>query len=713
MKKMMRRGILVTLAGFVVAAAPAFAAQSPHGLENNIDCLDCHADHQGTVSACADCHDNATGANYSKLDAPEVESHVGFSCQTCHDPHTSAQCTLPLAGGSFANYLVNGQTTTFFINSLNVVDPAWSDPAKWNSKNGNERGLIFTVALGLLDTTRTPAEYVDYSAEVVAADAASITVNGVHAGAELTGSTDFSLIYGQLVRTSINGKTVFFNGPASFAVGDGFGPGGDDSTPDGVCQVCHTQTKYWRNDGSLAVHNSGHDCTTCHDHNKGFNAGCNSCHGNPPVVDMPQGDDGLVLVPSATGSITAGAHALHAGAGGFEFSCDQCHAGGMPESAISGNNRIQIGFAVNPPGVPANYDGQSDLLAPYSYEGVHDASVTTGGSLTCSNVYCHSNGGWVSTGRMNAHVTPPWNTQGPLSCDNCHPYPMRTGPDDPRKDTHTTHAVKGYGDCGLCHSGNISNHQLHSNKVYDVVPAATFRGRAVDGDLPLSFNYAFAPGGGTCSSNSCHAYWGYSDPVRWGMNVDLIVTPYLSALHSQNVDRTITFNASRSSCYEMVGGVAEPRTCSYEWNFGGNGAVTGGNGKDIMTYQYGVPGDYNATLTMRESVTNKTNSKTVPVSAVNVAPPPSVLDFATTVNGKTVMITAANLPADVVRAYIYWGDRKTTLTTNPLAELATGINHTYSIGNREYSLKIQTIDSAYKKVDYTVTEDPDLLVAIP
>lgn len=712
MKKNLKRGVLLSLAGFALANGPAWAAQSPHGLENNIDCLDCHADHQGTVTACTACHDNADGANYSKLDAPAVDSHAGFSCQACHDPHTSAQCTLPLASGTFGSYQVNGQTTTFFVNSLNVVDPFWGDPAKWSSKNGNERGLIFTVTLGLFDSTRTPAGYVDYSAEVVAADAGSITVNGVHAGAALTGSTDFSLIYGQLVRNEINGKTVFFNGPASFAVNDGFGPGGDDSTPDGVCQVCHTRTKYWRNDGTLALHNSGQDCTGCHAHKSGFNAGCNSCHGNPPVLDIPKGDDGLVLVPSATGSVTAGAHALHAGASGFQFSCDMCHAGGMPESPVSGNNRIQIGFGVNPAGVAANYDGQSSILPPYGYEGVDDTTVTGGGSLTCSNVYCHSNGGWVSNGRMNSHVTPSWNTPGPLACDSCHPYPMSTGPDDPRKDTHTAHADKGYGDCGLCHYANIANHQLHSNKIYDLLPAPTFPGRSSDGDLPLAFTYTFAEGGGTCSANSCHAYWGYSDPVRWGMNTDLVVTPYLSGLHSPDIDRTVTFDASRSSCYENVDGTVEQRECGYEWNFGGAGVITGGNGTDVMVYQYAAEGDYSATLTLRESTTNKTNSAIVSVHAENVAPPPADADFAVAINGKTVLLTGV-LPEGIARAFIYWGDRKTTISTNPQAELAAGISHTYTGGGRDYSIRVQTVDSAYNKIDYTATEDADLLVTIP
>ncbi|MBI5556376.1 MAG: CxxxxCH/CxxCH domain-containing protein, partial [Deltaproteobacteria bacterium] len=594
MKKIYANGGLIALAGICLAAGPSFAAQSPHWLENNIYCLDCHADHQGNTTPCADCHDNATGGNYSKLDAPAVEGHAGFGCQTCHDPHTSSQCALPLVTGTFSSYQINGQTTTFTINSLTAVDPAWADPAGWSRKSGADRGLIFTVTLGLMDTGRTPPAYVDYSAEVVAADADSITVNGVHAGASLTGSMNFNLIYGQLVRNTVNTRPVLFTGPSSFAANDGLGAGGADSTPDGICQVCHTQTKYWRNDGTLASHNGGQVCTNCHEHKSGFNATCNSCHGSPPVVDNPQGSDGLVAVPSATGSATAGAHALHATAAGFNFACDMCHAGGMPVSPISGNNKIQIGFGVNPAGIPASYDGQANLTVPYSYEGTGDTMVTGGNSLTCANVYCHSNGAYISTGNFNSHVTPSWNTPGPLGCDSCHPFPMATGADDPRKNTHGVHTSKGFGDCGLCHYANSLNHKLHSNKVYDVDPAPAFQGRPADGAVPLSFTYAFAPGGGTCSSNSCHAYWGYSDPAKWGVNTELVVIPYLSGLPSPDIDRTVTFDGGRSACYENVDGVPQERTCTYTWDFGGSGNVTGGNGSDVMIYQYAAEGTYTA-----------------------------------------------------------------------------------------------------------------------
>jgi hypothetical protein len=69
-------------------------------------------------------------------------------------------------------------------------------------------------------------------------------------------------------RTSVTVKFLGSTGINSFADGDG--------TNDGICEVCHTATKYYRRDGSgFANHSgganqSGKNCTSCHSHNTGF-----------------------------------------------------------------------------------------------------------------------------------------------------------------------------------------------------------------------------------------------------------------------------------------------------------------------------------------------------------------------------------------------------------------------------------------------------------
>ena len=39
---------------------------------------------------------------------------------------------------------------------------------------------------------------------------------------------------------------------------------------DGICEICHTQTEYYRSNGKGAEHNPGSNCITCHTHENGF-----------------------------------------------------------------------------------------------------------------------------------------------------------------------------------------------------------------------------------------------------------------------------------------------------------------------------------------------------------------------------------------------------------------------------------------------------------
>jgi hypothetical protein len=68
--------------------------------------------------------------------------------------------------------------------------------------------------------------------------------------------------------SSVAVRFLGLTGANSFADGDG--------THDGICEVCHTQTKYYRRDGTGFVsHSGGFDyngkaCTNCHGHSNGF-----------------------------------------------------------------------------------------------------------------------------------------------------------------------------------------------------------------------------------------------------------------------------------------------------------------------------------------------------------------------------------------------------------------------------------------------------------
>lgn len=97
--------------------------------------------------------------------------------------------------------------------------------------------------------------------------------------------------YSKLVKTTINSRSVKLmasSGQNSFADGD--------ATRDGVCEVCHTTTRYHKNDGSGQPHNNGQNCTTCHPHSVGFSGAgggynCLGCHQSAMGSRRPVGPD--------------------------------------------------------------------------------------------------------------------------------------------------------------------------------------------------------------------------------------------------------------------------------------------------------------------------------------------------------------------------------------------------------------------------------------
>lgn len=109
-------------------------------------------------------------------------------------------------------------------------------------------------------------------------------------------------------------KTVIFKGPTgtnSFADGN--------EVYDGICEICHTKTTHFRNNGSGIdqLHSNigavaGTNCIKCHSHENGFTHGgeadCITCHGH---------DAGTLYDPDMTGPVTLGIEASQ-GKGTFQ-----------------------------------------------------------------------------------------------------------------------------------------------------------------------------------------------------------------------------------------------------------------------------------------------------------------------------------------------------------------------------------------------------------
>ncbi len=571
-------------------------------------------------------------------------------------------------------------TSTITIPSgFTIEHPDWSDPAAWMEKTGPERGLI----LGVLNSNNAFDNEIG-TFEVITSElngdgSVTLTFKGKLVLASLSGvdqvTPAFGFYYHQMLKPFIGycddpnqaglqidtanpqicfqdmggnpwtadfgypygssncpqdveciHQDVVFAGPSDFANTDGLGVGGIDSTPDGICQVCHLSANHWRRDGSLDDHYTTQKCTDCHEHSKGFQAPCVSCHAEPPVdaAGMVYSTDGVNPNPGATGSFTSGAHAVHATAAGHTFSCDSCHTGGMPDSSYSGNNAIQIGFAVNPSEMATGYDGQANLTAPFVYEGTNGATVTTGGSLVCSNIYCHGDGTAVSTSFFDPSVytppgvtTPPWNGQWSDSdgskCNNCHQYPPAYSQDNPKANSHLRHMQIGY-TCQHCHFATTEDDLTiastsHANSVYDVAPGPDATFPAHGNDVPYSFEYTYDPGGGSCASNSCHSYWTIS-LERWG---NASISASTNTQQGGTLCGDITLNITPTGGYPSS--PVPPYTCYYEW---GDGAVTDWSDDCSASHVYDAEGTYDVTWSVRDAKMHTLSgipaTKTTPLS---------------------------------------------------------------------------------------------------
>ncbi len=522
----MNKKLLVGMFSTIMALAPwsGYAAQTidaPHrtvdstNLATEDDCTSCHFTNYDVTlpeGACERCH-KANTPPYGDTIAPVVMTHKNLKCQACHNPHVSLQASGIAGAFTGVTYdAVNNKST------LTGVSP--TPDASWAAKTGAERGMIMWVAAG--------ADNLSYEVKAVDATANTVTVSGnvtTTAGA-------FDLRRGQLIAKKVS-KTA----GNSYRQGDlavQFPSAGSSSifvdtvnatSPTGVCQVCHTTTAHWTSNGAGTNHNATRVCTECHTHDTGFLVtACNACHQGVGLDGVPVDAPGLAQPP--TGSVTAGQHQIHAV--DYAMPCTTCHTGtGMdrinnPTNPVK-DAKIQIGFSTTkyPQGYKTTYDGQSGVI----YEGTNHTTVTNTGTMTCSTVYCHSNGHSVrmNCGTAVTNTSLKWDGTSPdpqgdaIKCNNCHGF--KTAYTNPMVSGRHIGPHSGY-DCYYCHADTVdatnaifaSGRANHANGVYNVKAGG-------------GMTFTYDPSTKKCSSGGCHmAYstaWtgpsttypsGYTDP---------------------------------------------------------------------------------------------------------------------------------------------------------------------------------------------------------
>jgi hypothetical protein len=158
----------------------------------------------------------------------------------------------------------------------------------------------------------------------------------MYGGGDCGDYTNLRLIYCDLSTPNSGIKTVKFT--CNFSQESPCDPEGTnsyadgDAIYDGVCEVCHTNTRHHRNDGNNPdpdPHYAGEDCITCHSHSDEFShgggagTGCESCHGHDAGYEYEPGE-------LSEGAGTFKSHSTHTendadDLKGPNIACGACH----------------------------------------------------------------------------------------------------------------------------------------------------------------------------------------------------------------------------------------------------------------------------------------------------------------------------------------------------------------------------------------------------
>jgi hypothetical protein len=189
------------------------------------------------------------------------------------------------------------------------------------------------------------------------------------------GQTNNIYLVRPVIQTPNSGpRTVVFlreEGPNSFADGD--------NTYDGICEVCHTQTVFHRNDaGGDHSHHAGENCTQCHPHEADFapmGGDCLECHRRPQPFGAGEyrrqivennGDGGGDFV-RLSHHVTDGTQNQIV----TPEDCEVCHDQSQHRTFTDG-----VSVLLNDPagGDPILYDGTAVTLEPFC-TGCHESVV--------------------------------------------------------------------------------------------------------------------------------------------------------------------------------------------------------------------------------------------------------------------------------------------------------------------------------------------------
>ncbi len=495
---------IVTVISLVLLAVQGYSIDYPHNDANSISCDSCHfvygsetalmpewtnhiqqdIDDTQFNTLCWSCHNDLDAhfvITHSSLTTSEKyldadnDGQPGWTmeCRTCHNPHKQ-------------QFRSHGDEAYVYQGTVGSVDGTTLTESGANWGIDEHQGYIVVPNIA--------ENKYNYLIENNTAD--TLYVMGTIDLTRVSIGNTFGISYGKLIKDVIStpnsgDRTVRFfrpSGPDSFSDGD--------AVRDGICETCHTQTTHWRNDDVNTLpetepdHNVGAVCKDCHVHIKGFKGSCDVCHGFPPVDATAGGPDGLVATPGPTNSITAGAHNKHVNIKGLP--CENCHfdsVGTGPSHNNGDPQDVTIGFSLfDDILLGGTYNGQASV----NYDtNEPNTTVNSSGSMTCENIYCHSNADPFD--KTNIYRTPDWTDS--LTCASCHDESGAStglsGKHAKHTDTNTYHFV-----CEKCHFQTANGRDTIKDQTYHVNNTK---------DIIFEDGGTFNSGDKSCSSTYCHS----------------------------------------------------------------------------------------------------------------------------------------------------------------------------------------------------------------
>ena len=288
------------------------------------------------------------------------------------------------------------------------------------------------------------------------------------------GDSNVFMIHASVAKTSdASTGAPLTSMPASFtafATGTDYA-GGSNSTK--LCNTCHTSTKHYTSTTS-DTHNSTIRCTQCHKHTddagtitagfKPFGDNCYDCHssaGGPTPGTTPDAYHAKHVKTPYVGKVSTNDYGnyttnqwyRYSNTGGVpDMGCGYCH----PQSSSTHmNGSINLNFDPNDTGAANTLKAKNGTTQLYSQ--------STGTSVTCSSVYCHSDG-YLNGSSYGYGTTPNWygGTYAGDKCAGCH------GNSPKGSAAHAKHVVGNHynkinsGSGGLATAGNTDT-SSHGN----------------------------------------------------------------------------------------------------------------------------------------------------------------------------------------------------------------------------------------------------------